>query len=529
MGVYLTQWTDIRRPCDLCVGADGLVYVAELWRPKGKKSFVHGTALEDQPGRVSILDLNGKRMGHWGGSSDDRSSPGNFIAPHGIAIDSRGDVYVAEVPYSFAIQPGWIPPEQGDHQLQKFHPPQIRITVMKRSTDHILTTHGGNLPRPAAFDALLADAKANEAQIARDLPGAVQWIVDKQIACGVDIINDGEYVKAADPSAYHGYIRARTQGWEQLPVDPAKPKKRAGVGARDAKDFPGFYQSGLWLSGSGGPVRPAFRPRARRPFRPKWNGVCTGPISYTGQAAITKDVAALKAGLKGKTQEGFIAALGALSTGAGLRNEFYKDERDYMMAVADALHQEYKAITDAGLIVQVDEPEFFTSWMFFPDWSVDQYRDYLNFAVEVINHSIRGLPMEQIRFHSCWGSGHRPHTNDIEFKHIVDLMLKLNVQAYSFEASNVRHAHEWRIWEEMKLPSGKILVPGVVSHATDLVEHPELVAERLVNFGKLVGMENVQGGTDCGIGSRVGHEEIVWAKLKAMADGAKIASKKLKG
>jgi 5-methyltetrahydropteroyltriglutamate--homocysteine methyltransferase len=200
-----------------------------------------------------------------------------------------------------------------------------------------------------------------------------------------------------------------------------------------------------------------------------------------------------------------------------------------MMAVAAAMRNEYKAITDAGLIVQVDEPEFATSWMFYPDWSVEQYRDYLAFAVEVINHALEGLPEDQVRFHMCWGSGHRPHVHDIDFRHIVDLLLKVNAQAYSFEASNVRHAHEWRIWEDVKLPEGKILVPGVVGHMTDLVEHPELVAERLFNFASLVGMENIQGGTDCGIGSRVGHEEIVWAKLSAMAEGAALATRRLKG
>jgi 5-methyltetrahydropteroyltriglutamate--homocysteine methyltransferase len=199
-----------------------------------------------------------------------------------------------------------------------------------------------------------------------------------------------------------------------------------------------------------------------------------------------------------------------------------------MMAVAEAVREEYRAITDAGLILQVDEPEFATSWMFYPDWSVEQYRNYLEFAVEVINHSLQGLPEEQIRFHMCWGSGHRPHTNDIGFEHIVDLLFKVKAQAYSFESSNVRHAHEYRVFETVKLPEGKIIVPGVVGHYTDLVEHPELVAERLTNFAKLVGMENIHAGTDCGIGSRVGHEEIVWAKLKAMSDGAEIASKRMR-
>jgi 5-methyltetrahydropteroyltriglutamate--homocysteine methyltransferase len=198
-----------------------------------------------------------------------------------------------------------------------------------------------------------------------------------------------------------------------------------------------------------------------------------------------------------------------------------------MLAVADACREEYKAITDAGLIVQVDEPEFCTTWSFYPEWSVDDLRNYLGFAVDVINHALRGLPEDQIRFHTCWGSGHRPHVTDIELKYFADLLLRINACQYAVEAANVRYEHEYHVWEDLKLPAGKMLMPGVISHATDLVEHPELVAERIVNYARLVGRENVQTGTDCGIGSRVGHEEIVWAKLKAMSEGAAIASRRL--
>jgi 5-methyltetrahydropteroyltriglutamate--homocysteine methyltransferase len=398
---------------------------------------------------------------------------------------------------------------------------------MKRSTDHILTTHGGNLPRPDDLDALIPDPSGNRAAIAARLPSAVQECVDRQAACGLDVINDGEYVKAA-ASGYSGYIHARVTGWERLPIEAGFKPKRGVPGARDATDFPGFYESGLWFQGAGGPVRPGFfKPGA--PKRPESYLACTSAISYKGHDAIAADVAALQTAMKKHPEkEGFIAALGPLSLGAGATNKHYKSEEDYMMAVAAALRHEYKAITDAGLILQIDEPEFATTWMFYPEWSVEDYRRYLSFAVEVINHAIEGLPEEQIRIHMCWGSGHRPHTHDIGFKHIVDLFLKVRAQAYSFEASNVRHAHEWRLWEEVKLPPGKILVPGVVGHATDLVEHPELVAERLINFGRIVGMENIQGGTDCGIGSRVGHAEIAWAKLQALAEGAALAAKTLK-
>lgn len=401
---------------------------------------------------------------------------------------------------------------------------------MRRSTDHILTTHGGNLPRPADLDALLADAAANRAAIDRRLPEAVQWVVERQIACGIDILNDGEYVKAANKGSYSSYIQDRVTGWEMRDRDPSVPPKRAGPGERDRRDFPGFHQSGLWFAGAGGPVRPGFMTPGKAPQAAARERVCTGPLRYVGQEAIGKDIDALRTALEGRSDvDGFIAALGPLSAGAGARNLHYRDERDYMMAVADAVREEYKAITDAGLILQVDEPEFATTWMFYPDWTVEQYRDHLDFCVEIINHSLRGLPQELIRFHMCWGSGHRPHVHDIEFRHIVDKLLKIDAECYTFEASNVRHAHEYRVFEDVKLPEGKIIAPGVVGHFTDLVEHPELVAERLCNYAKLVGMENVQASTDCGIGSRVGHEEVVWAKLKAMSEGAAIATRRLKG
>jgi 5-methyltetrahydropteroyltriglutamate--homocysteine methyltransferase len=401
---------------------------------------------------------------------------------------------------------------------------------MRHSTDRIRSTHGGNLPRPAEFDALLQQGPVVTAEVAAELPGAVQWVVDTQLDCGIDVINDGEYVKAAGGGSYSGYIHQRVTGWETLPVDPAKPPKRDGVGGRERRMFPGFYNSGLWLQGSGGPVRPGFF-KPGPPAERTTERVATGPVKYTGHEAIKADTDALAKALEGKPAEveGFVAALGPLSLGAGARNEYYPSEREYMMAVAEVVREEYKAITDAGFIVQVDEPEFATSWQFFPDYDVAQYRQYLEFCVEVINHALEGLPEDQVRFHVCWGSGHRPHVTDIDLVHIADLLLKVNAQAYSIEAGNVRHAADWTVWRDVKLPDGKILVPGVISHATDLVEAPALVAERLVNYASVVGKENVQAGTDCGIGSRVGHEEIVWAKLRAMAQGCELASKQLRG
>jgi 5-methyltetrahydropteroyltriglutamate--homocysteine methyltransferase len=401
---------------------------------------------------------------------------------------------------------------------------------MRFSTDGIRTTHGGNLPRPADFDALLQAGPVVTAEAAEKLPEAVQYVVDRQIGSGLNVVNDGEYVKAAGGGSYAGYIHQRVTGWEMLPVDQAKPRKRDGVGGRERRMFPGFYESGLWLQGSGGPVRPGFfKPGA--PAEPTRERVCTGPVSYTGQEAVKADVDALTKALAPKNgdTEGFVAALGPLSLGAAARNEYYSTEEEYMTAVAECIRGEYRAIAAAGLIVQIDEPEFATSWQFYPDWDTARYRKYLGWCVEIINHALAGIPPEQVRFHVCWGSGHRPHVTDIPLADIADLLLTVNAQAYAVEAGNVRHAHEWRVWEDVKLPEGKILVPGVVSHATDLVEHPCLVAERLVNYASVVGRENVQGGTDCGIGSRVGHEEVAWAKLEALAAGAALATKKLWG
>jgi 5-methyltetrahydropteroyltriglutamate--homocysteine methyltransferase len=401
--------------------------------------------------------------------------------------------------------------------------------AVRHSTDRILVSHAGNLPRPPYLDDLIDGGKRTEGAKGTNyhelLPKGVQYIVDKQIEHGVDIVNDGEYAKAG---SYGGYLHDRISGYSSVAVDPNRPPKRAGTAERDRRDYPGFYASGLWFAGSGGPVRPGFfTPGEQRQVDTRTQRACTEPLVYHGHSAVQADIDNLKAAIQGKDVEGYIAALGPLSLGAGVRNDYYPSEEAYMMAVAEACREEYKAIADSGLIVQLDEPEFCTSWYFYPDWSIEEYRKYLGFCVDVLNHSIEGLPEEQIRFHTCWGSGHRPHTNDIELKYVADLMLKINAQQYSIEAANVRHEHEYHVWEDLKLPAGRMLMPGVLSHATDLVEHPELIAERLVNYAERVGKENVQTGTDCGLGSRVGHEEVVWAKISAMSEGARIASEKL--
>jgi 5-methyltetrahydropteroyltriglutamate--homocysteine methyltransferase len=405
---------------------------------------------------------------------------------------------------------------------------------MRHSTDRILVSHAGNLPRPDELNELIDGGRNTEPSGSPEyharLPRAVAYIVEKQVEHGVDVVNDGEYVKAG---SYGGYIYPRLAGFEMLPVDPNRPSRSVGTGGRDRVNFPGVYQTHLWFSGSGGPIRPGFLVDGVRTGPAGAGGqagrqrVAVGPIKYTGQEAIREDIANLKAAIAGKDVEGYIAAIGPLSVGGNARNDHYASDDDVLFATAEALGEEWKAIADAGLIVQIDEPQLATTWEFHPDWTLEETRSYLERAIEAINHGLRGVPRENVRLHFCWGSGHRPHSTDLELKHFADIMAKAQAQMISFEAANVRHQHEWSVWKDVKLEPGTILMPGVISHATDLVEHPENVAERIEKFASVVGRENVQTGTDCGIGSRVGHEEIAWAKLRAMSEGARIASRRL--
>jgi 5-methyltetrahydropteroyltriglutamate--homocysteine methyltransferase len=403
---------------------------------------------------------------------------------------------------------------------------------MRLNTDHILVSHTGNLPRPDALDRLIEVGGGTTVSprlmdhyvFHQRLPRAVQGIVDRQVALGVDVVNDGEYVKAG---SYGGYIYERLTGFEWQPYDPVIGPKRAPPSGRDALEFPNIYDSGLWYAGAGGPIRPGFMTQGARPPAPTQLRVCCGPVEYAGQNAIAEDIKNLQTAIAGKPVDGFVSSLGPLSVGAGLRNEYYADEQTYLMAVAEAVRTEYMAITDAGLIVQIDEPEFATSWQFYPDWTLSDLRRYLTMCVEVINHALDGLPEELIRFHFCWASPHRPHVNDIELQHILDLLLQVRAQSYAFEAANVRHEHEWEAWKDVVVPDNKILMPGVITHSTDLVEHPRLVANRLKNYSTIVGRERVHAGTDCGMGSRVGHEDIVWAKFASMVEGARMASDEL--
>jgi 5-methyltetrahydropteroyltriglutamate--homocysteine methyltransferase len=255
---------------------------------------------------------------------------------------------------------------------------------------------------------------------------------------------------------------------------------------------------------------------------------CVAPLQYIGQAQVQADIDNLGAALtEVQFEEAVLTAIAPGTIEHWLHNEYYKSDEDFLFAIAEAMNAEYKAITDAGFLLQIDDPDLADAWQIQAGMSVDEYRSFADVRVESINVALQGVPRDRVRLHVCWGSIHGPHKNDIPLRHIADLILKVNAGVYSVEASNPRHEHEWRVWQDFNLPAGTVLMPGVVGHASDFVEHPELVAERIMRYASVVGRENVIAGTDCGLGGRVGHERLVWAKFESMAEGARIATKRL--
>jgi 5-methyltetrahydropteroyltriglutamate--homocysteine methyltransferase len=397
---------------------------------------------------------------------------------------------------------------------------------MQRNTDRIRVSHAGALPRPEQLQRLFDGGPAAEADFQRALPAAVAEVVDQQVTAGVDVVNDGEISKRG---LFIGYVRDRMAGFEGRRFPPgAYTPPDAGVQGRDRRDFPGFFAAGL----GGFQFGAAVTPPTAGGEQPQPSGTiayfCTGPLAYTGHERAQADISRLEAAVAGR--EGAEAFLPAVTPGTiehWLHNEYYPDTESFLFAVADVLHEEYRTITDAGLILQVDDPDLPDGWQMFPDMTVPDYRRYASLRIEALNHALRDLPEDQIRLHICWGSHHGPHRDDIPLRDLIDLVLTVPARCYSFEAANPRHEHEYTVWEETKLPDGKMIMPGVVGHSSDIIEHPELVAQRLIRFANLVGRENVIAGTDCGLGGRVGHPEIVWAKLTDLAAGAQIASRQL--
>jgi 5-methyltetrahydropteroyltriglutamate--homocysteine methyltransferase len=286
-------------------------------------------------------------------------------------------------------------------------------------------------------------------------------IVDRQIELGIDVVNDGEYIKAG---SYGGYIYSRLSGIENQPANSKRTPLSVGTGGRDRVNYPGVYETHLWFSGSGGPIRPGFLIDGVRTGPTGTGGgmqrVVAGPLKYTGQDAIKEDIANLRAATDGKNVEACIMSIGPLSVGGNAYNEHYPKDEDVLFATAEALGQEWKAIADAGLIVQIDEPQLATSWEFHPDWTVEETRKYIERAIEAINHGLRGVPEENARLHFCWGSGHRPHSTDFELRNFADIIIKCRTQGYSIEAANVRHQHDYHVWEDVKLPTGRSSSPA---------------------------------------------------------------------
>jgi 5-methyltetrahydropteroyltriglutamate--homocysteine methyltransferase len=402
---------------------------------------------------------------------------------------------------------------------------------MRRSTDRIIVSHAGTLPRPTELQELFFRGAETADEFERELPQAIKDVVRRQADIGIDIVNDGEFSKRG---AFLGYIRDRMTGFEVRP-DLAAEQRDAGVRGRDRREFPGFFAAGLGMFNFGnrqaigmsnfGILQASSPVGSGAPTGPF---VATGSLTYVGHENVAHDIARIKDAVVGLDVEPYLPAVAPGTIEHQLwRGEAYPDDESFLYALADVMHEEYKAITDAGVVVQVDDPDLATAWQMFPDMTVEDYRKYAALRIEAQNHALRGIPESLVRFHMCWGSQHGPHRDDIPLRHIIDMVLKVNAECYSIEAGNPRHEHEWRVFEEVKLPEEKSLMPGVIGHSTDIIEHPELVAERLVRYAGLVGRENVIAGTDCGVGSRVGHPEIAWAKLEDMVAGARLASKRL--
>jgi 5-methyltetrahydropteroyltriglutamate--homocysteine methyltransferase len=357
------------------------------------------------------------------------------------------------------------------------------------------------------------DAPALERRVKR----AIDEVVSRQIETGLDIVNDGEHSKVS----WMAYARARLSGLEEIDA----PVSFRGA-TRDSLAFPAAYQDmKVMLAGRSSEIV------AKRTVRPKaW--ICSGPISYVGQAELQADIANLKAAAAAKNvADVFTTAISPSNLELYYENRYYKTQEEYLEALADAMHVEFKTIVDAGLVLQIDDPRMATHYNRAPNASIEECRKFIALRVEAVNRALRGIPEDRVRFHTCYSVNIAPRVFDFELKHFVDLMLKIKAAAYVVEAANPRHEHEWAIWQDHPLPEGKILIPGVVSHCIHLVEHPELVAQRLVRFAEMVGRERVIAGTDCGFGtSGAGdevHPDVAWAKLKALVEGARIASERL--
>jgi 5-methyltetrahydropteroyltriglutamate--homocysteine methyltransferase len=409
---------------------------------------------------------------------------------------------------------------------------------MKRrpGTDRFITSHVGSLPRPddlIEFERRRFDGEPyDEEAYLRRLREATVDVVQRQLDAGIVLPNDGEYghpmAIRVDYGAWWHYAFRRLGGlgeWGDLASLPFAPpasglQLSSMMERRDQSLFPDLY-AGLFATGGVG-----MKSSSAADSGGMGIPVCTGPLSYQGDEDLQRQIGNLRAALeKTGAEQGFLCAIGPGSL-SRIGNAYYKTDEEFVWAVAEAMRTEYQAITDAGLIVQIDEPSFAENWdQFNPEPAVADYQAFTMVRVEALNHALRGIPRERVRFHCCWGSWHGPHTTDLGLEHLVGLLLRINAGTFSFEAANARHEHEWRVWEDVKLPDGVALMPGVVSQTTHVVEHPVLVADRIERFARLVGRKNVIPGTDCGMGGRL-HPDLAWAKLESLGAGARLAAER---
>jgi 5-methyltetrahydropteroyltriglutamate--homocysteine methyltransferase len=368
------------------------------------------------------------------------------------------------------------------------------------------------LPRTESLKTLIFDRAAKKpydpAQLTTELRDGVAEVVRKQVAVGMDFVNDGEIGK----TNFTNYCRERIAGFESRTFLPGEGTPPHSISARDEIRFGEYF-----LSGRGNTIGNSSRMQA----------FCVEPLRYVGHAALHEDIDNLTGAMQGLDAVPYMNANTPGTIEHWLFNEHYESEEAFLYAIGEVMREEYLAIYQAGFLLQIDDPDLPDAWQMYPDMTVDAYRRYAMLRVEVLNHALRDIPKESVQLHVCWGSFHGPHQNDIPLRDIADIIFAVNAQRYSIEASNPVHEHEWRVFEDVKLPEGAILIPGVVGHATNFIEHPDLVADRLERYARLVGKENVIAGTDCGIGPRVGHPEIAWAKLESISAGARIASARL--
>jgi 5-methyltetrahydropteroyltriglutamate--homocysteine methyltransferase len=389
---------------------------------------------------------------------------------------------------------------------------------MKQSVERILTTHVGSLPRPPdLLEMIQAKERGGDfdaAAFAARVKSAVAEVVRRQAESGIDIAADGEMGRFG----FIPYVNERLAG---LDARPNPVTQGTWARSREHLAFPEYYAWAAQMPGAAGGAQ-----------RNQW--VCTGPIAYKGQAVLARDIDNLKAALAGQRyEEAFMPAVSPAQLAGWNKNEHYRTDEEFRVAIADALHEEYKAIVDAGLVVQIDDPQLASHYTTHPELDIAQCRNVASATVELLNHALAGIPPERVRYHTCYGINMGPRVHDLELKHIVDIMLGINAGAYSFEAGNPRHEHEWRVWEDVKLPEGKVLIPGVITHGSNFVEHPEAIAQRIARFAQAAGRENVIAGADCGFASFSTtcevHPTVVWAKLAALGEGARLATKELWG